>query len=95
MLTLIILLQPHGNDVRAIGMGEDFTEYFIQFVATLDPNGGSTDGSNRTISWPRYDPVARKMLLVQDGGERLAVGRDDAREEAFEAVAALSSKYPL
>ncbi|KAM5544429.1 hypothetical protein V8D89_002089 [Ganoderma adspersum] len=86
---------PHGNDVRAIGMGEDFTEYFIQFIATLDPNGGSVDGSNRTVPWPRYDPVVRKMLLVQDGEERLAVGRDDAREEAIEFVTALSLKYPL
>ena len=89
------LCQPHGNDVRAIGMGEDFTEYFIQFVATLDPNGGSSDGSNRTVLWPQYDSVARQMLLVQDGEERLAVGQDDARQEGIEAVGALSLKYPL
>ena len=76
-------------------MGEDFTEYFIQFIATLDPNGGSSDGSNRTVTWPRYDSVARKMLLVQDGEERLAVGREDAREEAIEFITALSLKYPL
>ena len=95
LILMLTLYQPHGNDVRAIGTGEDFTEYFIRFVATLDPNGGSADGSNRTVLWPRYDPVARQMLFVQDGEERLAVGRDDARQEAIEAVAALSLKYPL
>ena len=76
-------------------MGEDFTEYFIQFIATLDPNGGSSSDSNRTISWPQYDSIAHKMLVVQDGEERLVVGRDDAREEAIEFVTALSLKYPL
>ena len=60
-------------------------------MATLDPNGSS----NRTIPWPRYGSDARKMLFVLDGEEGLAIGRDDAREVAMEAVAALSFEYPL
>ena len=84
-------VQPHGRDLLSLSRGEDLTDYVIQFVATLDPNSGS----NRTIPWPRYDRAARKMLLVLDGEERLAIGRDDAREVAIEALAALSFKYPL
>ncbi|KAM5544126.1 hypothetical protein V8D89_002175 [Ganoderma adspersum] len=67
---------PHGDDVLSLSRGEDFPglDYVVQFVATMDPNGGS----NRTIPWPRYDSAARKMVLVLDGKERLAIGRDDA-----------------
>ena len=64
-------------------------------MATLDPNGSSGSDSNRTISWPRYDPVSQQMLTVMDGEEPIAIGRDGARKEAIEAVMALSLKYPL
>ena len=35
------------------------------------------------------------MLRVMEGEEVIKIGRDDAREEAMEAVAALSLKYPV
>ena len=90
--------QPHGNDVVSLAVDQAFTDYFIQFVATLDPNGGLSSGSdaNKTaLQWPRYDQTSRQMLRVMEGEEVIAVGRDDAREEAMEAVAALSLKYPV
>ena len=89
----LLLYQPHGNDVLPLSKGQDFTDYFINFVTTLDPNGGS--GSNRTIPWPRYDVAGREMLLVLDGETPLAIGRDDAREVAMDAIVALSLRYPL
>ena len=79
----------------SLAADEEFTDYFIQFVATLDPNGGS----NRTIEWPRYDTAERRMLVIKDGGkngeEGLVVERDHARREAMEVVTRLSMKYPL
>ena len=84
-------VQPHGRDLLSLDRGEELTDYLIQFVATLDPNGRS----NRTIAWPRYDSAQRQMLRVLDGEEPLAIGRDDAREEAMEFMTALSLRYPL
>ena len=84
--------QPHGRDLLSLSRGEELTDYLIQFVATLDPNGHS----NRTISWPRYDSSRRQMLRVlDDKDESLAIGQDDAREEAMEFMTALSLRYPL
>ncbi|KAM5544130.1 hypothetical protein V8D89_002179 [Ganoderma adspersum] len=40
--------QPHGDDVLSLSKGEDFLDYVIQFIATLDPDGSS----NRAIHWP-------------------------------------------
>ena len=91
------MLQDHGSDFGiALFAPDDLTDYIIQFVATLDPNGASGSASNRTIAWPRYEPATRRMLVLREGeGEPLSIGRDDAREEAMEFVAALSLKYPL
>ena len=82
----------------SLAVDQAFTDYFIRFVATLDPNDGPSSGSdaNKTVlQWPRYDRDTRQMLRVMDGEEVIGVGRDDAREEAMEAVAALSLKYPV
>ena len=85
-------VQPHGRDLLSLSRGEDLTDYVIQFVATLDPNGRS----NRTIAWPRYDSALRQMLRVlDDKDEPLAIGRDDAREEVMKFMTALSLRYPL
>ncbi|KAM5544420.1 hypothetical protein V8D89_002080, partial [Ganoderma adspersum] len=83
---------PHGRDLLSLSRGEELTDYVIQFIMTLDPNGRS----NRTITWPWYDPTLRQMLRVLDGEEPLLIiGRDNAREEAMEFMMALSLRYPL
>ena len=89
------ILQPHGNDMLAFAMDNDFMDYLIQFVATLDPNGVSGAALNGTVHWPQYDPAARQMLFVLDGEEPLVIGLGDVREEVMAGVAALSLKYPV
>ncbi|KAI9059112.1 alpha/beta-hydrolase [Trametes sanguinea] len=68
---------PHGSDFGPVLAGDDLTDYIIQFTATLDPNRGA---SNRTIAWPKYDPLERSVLELVDGEEGLKVGRDTARK---------------
>ncbi|KAL1945641.1 hypothetical protein VTO73DRAFT_1643 [Trametes versicolor] len=84
---------PHGSDaVPALAEGDDLADYVIQFTATLDPNGGA---SNRTIAWPRYDPLARSMLVLLDGDTPLEIVPDTARLEAMAGLTALTVAYPL
>ncbi|PIL25491.1 hypothetical protein GSI_13381 [Ganoderma sinense ZZ0214-1] len=86
---------PHGNDMLSFAVDEDFMDYLIRFVATLDPNGVPGTASNETVRWPQYDSAARRTLFVLDGEKPLVVGPDEVREKAMEAVAALSLKYPV
>lgn len=64
----------------------------IQFTATLDPNGGA---SNRTIPWPRYDPLARSMLTLLDGDTPLEIVADTARLEAMAGLTGISIAFPI
>ncbi|KAI0793564.1 carotenoid ester lipase precursor [Fomes fomentarius] len=81
----------HGSDVGpALFIGDELTDYIIQFTATLDPNGGASD---RTIEWPKYDTQSRTVLSLVDSG--LEIGNDTARLEAMAVLSALSVAYPL
>ena len=66
----------------------------IRFVNYLDPNDRSTNNSDPLI-WPRYTSSGRELLTLLDGPTPLAIGKDDFREEAIEAMVELSLKYPL
>ena len=66
----------------------------IRFVNYLDPNGRSTNDSDG-LFWPRYTTSGGELLTLLDGPTPLAIGKDDFREEAIEAMAELSLKYPL
>ncbi|KAJ8495240.1 hypothetical protein ONZ51_g1826 [Trametes cubensis] len=82
---------PHGSDFGSILMGDDFTDYVIQFTAALNPNGAS----NRTINWPQYDTVNRSMLKLVDGDKPLEVGHDTDRLEAMAGLTAYSIARPF
>ncbi|KAI0666899.1 carotenoid ester lipase [Trametes maxima] len=82
----------HGIDFdAALANANDLADYFIQFAATLDPNGGS----NRTLQWPRYDTAKREIMLFADGDTPLSVSNDTARQDAFDELIALTLVYPL
>ncbi|KAI0326862.1 carotenoid ester lipase precursor [Cubamyces sp. BRFM 1775] len=82
---------PHGSDFAPVLMGDDLTDYVIQFTATLNPNGAS----NRTIEWPQYDPINRSILRLVDGDEPLKIGRDTDRLEAMAGLTAYSIAQPF
>ncbi|KAI0666901.1 carotenoid ester lipase precursor [Trametes maxima] len=82
----------HGTDFGVVLVNAtDQADYFIRFIATLDPNGAS----DRTIQWPQYDTNKRKVLLFAGGEISLAISDDTAREDPIAELAALTSMYPL
>lgn len=65
------------------------TDYFIHFVHTLDPNGGSED-----FYWPEYIPRSPKLLAFVDGDAPLQVVQDTFRKEPIKFVNELSLAQP-
>ena len=68
----------------------DVSDYIIHFATTLDPNGGS----NRTVEWPKYDKMGRKVLRILDG-DLLDIGDDWERKNMTDAVTKLGLEFPL
>ncbi|KAL1942493.1 hypothetical protein VTO73DRAFT_6095 [Trametes versicolor] len=83
---------PHGSDSTPALEGNDLADYLIQFTATLDPNGGT---SNRTIPWPRYDPLSRSMLTLLEGDTPLEIVADTARLKAMAGLTGLCLAFPF
>ncbi|KAI0644307.1 carotenoid ester lipase precursor [Trametes meyenii] len=82
----------HGTDLTEVfANATDQVDYFIQFVATLDPNGAS----ERTIQWPQYETNKREVLLFSDGETPLRISNDTARWDAITELTTLTSVYPL
>lgn len=71
--------------------GNELTDYIVQFVTHLDPNGAS----NRTIAWPKYDPLSRKVLTLLDGDVPLKIETDNLRLLPMQGLTALSLAFPL
>jgi len=102
--SLPILGAVHGSDVANIYGGEELTDYFVRFVAHLDPNG------NTQVFWPKYTNKGRELLTlfdrstapVETGQETLgegatlpvAVTQDTFRKEAIDFVVQLLVSNP-
>ena len=65
------------------------TDYLINFVNHLDPNGPNT------TTWPKYTPFSPQLLTLVNGTALFTVTNDTFREEAIAFVSNLSLKYPL
>ena len=59
------------------------TDYIINFVSNLNPDGP-------TVShWPKYDSSTRSIMTLQDGDEPQVVETDTFRDEAIKFVTEL------
>ncbi|KAI0265661.1 Alpha/Beta hydrolase protein [Gloeopeniophorella convolvens] len=79
----------HGTDLEnAYGPG-DMTDYFVRFVATLNPNG------NTGIFWPRYTNESPQLLTFLDGPTPLKITNDDFRIPQMELLVELLLDNPF
>ncbi len=78
-------------DVSDIYDGGELTDYLINFVNHLDPNGDTG------IHWPQYTPSAPKLLTLHDGlfSASLTITNDDYRVDAMRLLSDLSLEFPL
>lgn len=69
--------QAHTTDLDiAYGPG-DMTDYYVNFVNHLNPNGPSV------LVWPQYNTSTSSIIMYQDGATPLAVGQDNYRADAL------------
>ena len=78
--SLPTLGSAHGTD-QAVAYGPgDLTDYVVNFVNNLDPNGPTV------LAWPQYNSSSAQLLVLQDGNVSLALEQDTFREDAIAFV---------
>ncbi|KAI0754515.1 carotenoid ester lipase precursor [Daedaleopsis nitida] len=86
---LPVLGSAHATDLLNVFGGGDMTDYLINFVNRLDPNGPTG------IPWPQYTTSAPKLLTFLDGATPLAITDDDYRVDAMKLLTKVSLEFPI
>ncbi|KAJ6485377.1 Alpha/Beta hydrolase protein [Mycena vitilis] len=81
----------HTTDVSNVYKNGELTDYLINFVTNLDPNGKTVP------AWPGYTTAAPNLMTFFDGlGQApTAVTQDTFREEAMRVLTNVSLQYPI
>ncbi|KAI0767304.1 carotenoid ester lipase precursor [Fomes fomentarius] len=79
----------HASDILNVYAGSDMTDYLINFVNNLDPNGKTG------IAWPKYTTSSPKLLTFLDGLTPLKITNDDFRVDGMKLLTKLSLQFPL
>ena len=87
--SLPILGSTHATDILNVYGGGDMTDYLVNFVNNLDPNGATG------ISWPQYSLDSRELLTFQDGLIPLTITKDDYRVDGVNVITDLALKFPI
>ena len=86
---LPVLGTAHGTDILNVYGGGDMTDYLVNFVNNLDPNGKTG------IDWPQYSLDSPKLLTFQDGLVPLTITKDDYRVDAINGITDLALRFPI
>ena len=86
---LPVLGTAHGTDILNVYGGGDMTDYLVNFVNNLDPNGKTG------IAWPKYTLDSPQLLTFLDGLTPLTITNDDYRVDGFNLITKLSLEFPL
>ncbi|EMD39510.1 hypothetical protein CERSUDRAFT_80903 [Gelatoporia subvermispora B] len=82
----------HASDVPTYFGPGQMTDYLVNFVNHLNPNGPTVD-----LSWPKYTNASTNLLTFtgESAPFQLNITQDDFRVAAMNEVTELSLEYPL
>ncbi|OBZ71164.1 Lipase 4 [Grifola frondosa] len=86
---LPVLGSAHATDILNVYGPSDMTDYLINFVNNLDPNGKTG------ISWPQYNVASPQLLTFLDGITPLTITSDTYRTDGMNVLTNLSLQFPL
>ncbi|KAJ7101537.1 carotenoid ester lipase precursor [Mycena belliarum] len=79
----------HVSDILNIYFGGEMTDYLINFVTTLDPNG-------RTVpSWPGYTTANPNMMTFLDGLFPTTITQDTYRKDSIAFLTDATLQFPI
>lgn len=79
----------HSSDLLSFYGPADATDYLINFVNNLDPNGQSL------LTWPQYSTDSPQLLTMFDGVPALEITEDTYRIEGMNILTNISLQFPL
>ncbi|GJE92593.1 Lipase 4 [Phanerochaete sordida] len=79
----------HATDLLNVYGPGDMTDYLVNFVNNLDPNGPGL------LHWPAFTEAERQLLTFQDGDVPLAISLDDFRAEGMALFTRLLQATPF
>ncbi|EKM49797.1 uncharacterized protein PHACADRAFT_131622 [Phanerochaete carnosa HHB-10118-sp] len=79
----------HGTDLLNVYGGGDMTDYLVNFINDLNPNGPGL------LSWPTYSTSSPQLLTFLDGLVPLAITEDTYRADGMNFLTQLSLADPI
>jgi acetylcholinesterase len=92
VLTIRIILsgQAHATDLLNVWTGGDLTDFLVNFVNNLDPNGAGGH-----LDWPAYTKDSPNLMTFLDGLVPEIITQDTYREEQMAYLTQLSLAHPF
>ncbi|KII91038.1 hypothetical protein PLICRDRAFT_554187 [Plicaturopsis crispa FD-325 SS-3] len=88
---LPVLGSAHATDILNVYADGDMTDYLINFVNNLDPNGAGGH-----LEWPEYTTASPQLMTFQDGlNPALSISSDDYRVEAMAFLTQVTLDTPI
>ncbi|KAI0699098.1 carotenoid ester lipase precursor [Cytidiella melzeri] len=79
----------HATDLLNVYTAGDMSDYIINFVNNLNPNGNTVD------NWPTYTNANPQLMTFLDGTVPRTITLDDYRADQMNFLTQVSLQYPL
>jgi carboxylesterase type B len=88
-LTESCSIQYHTADVSNVYKKGELTDYLVNFVTNLDPNGPTVP------AWPQYTTENPNLMTLVDGSIATKITQDTFRAEAIQVLTNISLEFPI